>query len=75
MLCAGLHFTYSRDKRYAAREEALLAQESAAGTAVTVTTGRYSSELGRASSSSAPADASEDSHLLNGINGKSRHAR
>lgn len=75
VVCAGLHFTYSRDKRYAAREEALLAQENAAATAVVVTTGRYSSELGRPSSSSAPVDTSEDSHLLNGISSKSRHAR
>ncbi|CAL8464837.1 g4372 [Coccomyxa elongata] len=72
---SGLHFTYSRDKRYAAREEALLTQENAAATAVAVTTGRYSSELGRPFSSSAPVDTSEDSHLLNGISGKSRHAR
>lgn len=72
--CAGLHFTYSRDKRFAAREEAMLAQETA---------GAAASEHGRASSSrasvdqnrSAPQDATEESHLLNGSNGKSRHQR
>lgn len=64
--CAGLHFTYSRDKRFAAREEALLAQESA---------GASASEHGRPSDINNQQDASEESRLLNTSGGKSRHSR